>query len=71
MTLRAVFAVVLLAAPMVTGCATGADGDGRSHADNPQNPNPPTQGIGPAGGIGATPRDMAGGGRGSTGPHGR
>jgi hypothetical protein len=70
MTLHTVLAVVLLA-PMAAGCAADADGGGRTHADNPHNPNTPTQGIGPAGGVGAAPRDMAGGGRGSTGPHGR
>ena len=71
MTKHTVVALVLLAAPMAAGCASGADADGSTHADDPHNLNTPTQGIGPAAGVGAAPRDMSGGGRGSTGPHGR
>jgi hypothetical protein len=72
MTLRASLALaLLLLAPLATGCAADTDADGTTHANNPHNSNTPSQGIGPSGGAGASPHDMPGGGRGSTGPHGR
>jgi len=71
MTFRAAFALALLLAPLATGCASGTDADGTTHADNPHNTNTPSQGIGPSGGVGAAPRDMPGGGRGSTTPRGK
>ena len=71
MPLRVAFVLALVLGPLATGCASDADADGTTHANNPHNPNTPSQGIGPSGGVGASPRDMPGGGRGSTGPHGK
>jgi len=70
MTSRAAFAVALLLGPLLGACAGQADGDGSTHANNPHNENTPPEGIGPSGGVGASPRDMPGGGRGSTTPRG-
>ena len=54
-------------APLGTGCAAEDDAGGTTRAHNPQNPS--TNTIGPGAGVGAAPRDMPGGGRGSVGPH--
>jgi len=71
MTCRTALVLALLLAPLAAGCASDADADGTTHANNPHNQNPNTQGIGPNAGTGATPHDMAGGGRGSATPRGK
>jgi hypothetical protein len=71
MTFRVASALALLLVPLAAGCASDTDADGATHANNPHNPNTPSQGIGPSGGVGAAPRDMPGGGRGSTTPRGK
>jgi hypothetical protein len=68
---RTVLLLALLLAPPLAGCAADADTNGSSRAKNAQNPNPAPTGIGPNAGIGLEPRDMAGGGRGSTTPRGK
>jgi hypothetical protein len=71
MTLRTALGLALLLAPLAAGCASDSDADGSTHANNPHNPNTPTQGIGPSGGVGPAPRDMPGGGRASATPRGK
>ncbi|HEY3818317.1 MAG TPA: hypothetical protein VGL81_14155 [Polyangiaceae bacterium] len=71
MSLRGALVLVLLSAPFVAACGSETAVDGSTRAADPHNANTPTQGIGPSGNVGASPRDMAGGGRGSLGPHGR
>jgi hypothetical protein len=58
--------VVLVALTMGIGCGSEA-GNSTTRASNPTNANP--NGIGPATDNSQPPRDMAGGGRGSMGPH--
>jgi hypothetical protein len=69
MTARALVLLALLFAPFAAGC--GSDLGGSSRDVNAKNPNPPPEGIGPNGGIGAEARDMPGGGRGSATPRGK
>jgi hypothetical protein len=67
---RIALAFALLVAPLLAACAADAQADGSTHADNPHNPNP-TQGLGAGGAVGPAPRDMPGGGRGSSTPKGK
>jgi hypothetical protein len=71
MTSRMALVLALLLAPLAGGCATDAAADGTTHANNPHNETPNTQGIGPNGAVGAAPRDMPGAGRGSATPRGK
>ena len=69
---RTAVLIALLLAPLVAGCAAdGDEGGGGGRARNATNPNPAATGIGPNAGVGAAPRDMAGGGRGSATPRGK
>ena len=71
MTARTTLLLALLVVPLAAGCAADADETGNGRARNATNPNPAATGIGPNAGVGAAPRDMAGGGRGSATPRGK
>jgi hypothetical protein len=71
MPLRTATLVLALLLVSLAACGAGAADDGSSRTNNARNPNPAATGIGPSGDMGAAPRDMPGGGRGSTTAHGK